>query len=323
MFNRVLLLSSLIAGFLGCSGREDYFLDRSIPRLQSPAGEIAYLRTKWRNGKHIETAYYDHQNRVLEVFKYGSSSSKLFITYEGSHPKTTILYEHGDSSEPGFLTIDTLRQEYDADGRLVLENHLYGVLSESRPDSSTGFSKRYLGYTASGDTIVKKRESSYKHDSSRLTDTIHWERDNKQRLTRYYRLYVIRQNSGRRADTLSHFSQRYAYDARGRLKMAWFDYMYLGQFYMVAGPDTILYRYNFKNQLIEEERRYTTNMGNKHTMDTSALTLPEKGSTEWYKQHFFVGTDMMPSNNRTDLIKYRYEKFDAAKHQLLNIPTSD
>jgi hypothetical protein len=115
-----------------------------------------------------------------------------------------------------------------------------------------------------------------------------------------------------------HFSKRFAYDKHGRLKMAWFDSMYLGRFYMVAGPDTTLYRYDSQNRLVEEEQHYTTSMHNKREIDTTGLSLFEKESVQWYKDQFYTGSPFQPK--AVSYIKYHYEKFDPVKRQTLAIP---
>lgn len=132
IFRRFIVISTLVF-LLGCSPGNDYSLDRSIPGLQSPDGQIGYIRTKYRNDKPIETAFFDHQNRMLENFIFGISNSKVLNTYIGNLLNTTIRYEHSDSSEPGYVSIDTLKRRYDLQGRLVRDTHIYGAISESGP----------------------------------------------------------------------------------------------------------------------------------------------------------------------------------------------
>lgn len=118
----ILLSLSLTLVLIGCSS-EDYSLDRGIPRRESPDEKIAYIRTKWRNGIHVETAFFDNRNRALEIFYFGRSSAKRLNQYRGNFLTTSIFYQHSDSSERGYVTIDTLRQEFDSNGLLVLDSH--------------------------------------------------------------------------------------------------------------------------------------------------------------------------------------------------------
>mgnify|MGYP004553374499 CR=1 FL=1 len=161
MLTKLLILLISLTGLLSCIGREDDSLDSAIPRLQSPPEQIAYTRTKWLDGQHVETTFYDHQDRVLESFSFGRSSSKVFNQYENNLLKTTISYSHSDSSEPGYLSIDTLHRKYDARGRLAMELHVYGIASKSINVDTTGYYKRILDYTTSGDTIIQHLESSF------------------------------------------------------------------------------------------------------------------------------------------------------------------
>ena len=312
----LLLSLGILIALLSCGKRADYSLDESIPRLQSPVDQIAFLRTKWLNGRHIETVFYDRQDRVLEVFSFGRSCSKVLNYYEGNLQIRTVRYEHSDSSGPGFATIDSLVREFDAHGRLVMESHYYYMFSDFELYETSNSSKCYLDYAVNGDTIFKKQESSLPPGSSQLINISRWERDNKKQIKRYYRLYVTNGSAKNRPDTMYHFSQNFSYDTRGKLKMAWFDSMYLGQFFWVAGPDTTWYRYDSENRLVEEKQRYTTNMRNKRAIDSTALSPSDRQSVNWHKERFFVSGD----NDRTDLIEYRYEKFDPAKHQKLAIP---
>jgi hypothetical protein len=309
----------IVVVLLGCSDNDNYSLDRSIPRLQSADDQIAYFRIKYSNGRHIETTFYDHYDRILEIFNFGRSSSKVLNRYIGNFLTTTIRYEHGDSSEPGYISIDTLKRNYSSHGRLVMNSNIKGALSISGPVGLTEFDIQYLGYTANGDTIIIKRESSYKYDSSQVADINKWERDDKHRLKSYFRLYVIQRNTELLPDTISHYSQQYAYDGYGRLSVAWFDHMYLGQFYLTAGPDTIKYYYDSQNRLLVEEHRYTNDMHNKQEVNTTGLPASEKESAEWRRNRFFNSSD----NNRIDSIKYHYEEYEAARHRSLVIPKVD
>ncbi|MGV3561053.1 hypothetical protein [Larkinella arboricola] len=318
MIVRSIFLLSLVVALLGCS--VDKNLDSSIPRIQTPLDQIAYLRTKWKNDQHIETVFYDHQNRILEVYDFGLSNSKWLNIYEGDKPATSIYFYHSDSSEAGYITIDTLRRGFDSKGRLILESHIQASLSRFGEPKGEGFHKRYLAYSATGDTIVEKQESSYlsiNHDSSQVADISHWDRDDKKRIRRFYRLYVFKGPADPQPDTIYHFSRQFAYDSEGKLKMAWFDSMYLGRFYAPAGPDTIWYQYNSQNRLIGERHRYTADMRNKREINTGSFSIAEKRSVEWDKKRFFEG---IAYNNRIDLIRYQYEVFSPAKHLPLIIP---
>lgn len=326
MVLRVLIFISTILALSGCLTSENYSLDSSIPRIETTSDQIAYLRTKWKNGKHIETALYDEQDRLLEVFSFGRSSLKLLNRYEGKNNTTAIHYYHNDSSTPGFIEIDTLRREFDSNGRVVAELHVRQTLSQFSRPKMEGFYRRYLAYSIAGDTIIKKSTSSYKsaeQDPSQVANIIQWERDDKKRLRRYYRLYVTKGPHNPQPDTIYHFSQRYAYDSAGRLKTAWFDNMHLGRFYLPAGPDTIQYQYNSQNRLIEERHRYTTDLRNKKEIDTTRLSASDRKSIQWYKKKFFVGDSIFHNNNKIDIVEYRYEVFDPAKHLPLAIPAVD
>jgi len=143
-----------------------------------------------------------------------------------------------------------------------------------------------------------------------------WEKDKKQRLSRHYRLYVTRMPN----DTVYHYSQRFVYDADGRLTMAWFDYMHLGKRYDPAGADTIWYTYDSRNRLVAERRRYTTDMRNKNEQDTTGLSDFEKQMRASAREKFFVGTEYIPKNNRVVTTEYQCEVFDPKKHLPLKIP---
>lgn len=306
-----------------CSLDEGNGLDSSIPRLQTPIEEIAYLRTKWLNNKHIETVFYDHQNRIREMYSFGRSNSKWLNQYEGNNLTTTIYYYHSDSSGSGYIYIDTLRREFNSKGQLVAESTHNATMGRFTGPNPEGFTKRYLSYTSSGDTIIKKLESSYQSkgvDSSQVANINQWERDEKQRLTHQYRLYVFKGPSEPRPDTIYHFSKRFAYNASGKLKMTWFDYMYLWRFYSPAGPDTIWYQYDARGRLIAEKHRYTTDMRNKQAIDTTGRSAFDKQSIESYKKRFYTSDSIFTNNDRIDQIRYHYEQFDPARHSKLKIP---
>ncbi|MFC5412696.1 hypothetical protein ACFPMF_25450 [Larkinella bovis] len=318
MIVRSLFLLSLVVALSGCS--VDKNLDSSIPRIQTPMDQIAYLRTKWKNGQHIETVFYDHHNRILEVYNFGLTNSKWLTIYEGDKPVTSIYFYHSDSAGAGDITIDTLRQRFDSRGRLVLESHRHASLSRFGNPKEEGFTKRYLAYSVSGDTIIKRQESSYwpaGRPASQVVDSSRWDRDSQKRIRRFYRLYVMKMPAEPQYDTVYHFSRQYAYDSAGRLKMAWFDSMYLGRFYIPAGPDTVWYHYNAQNRLLGERHRYTTDLRNKREIRTVALSVAEKQSVDWHKKNFFTG---YAKNGHTDWIQYRYEVFNPEKHLPLVIP---
>jgi hypothetical protein len=136
------------------------------------------------------------------------------------------------------------------------------------------------------------------------------------RAERNYQLYVI--GTPEKPDTVYHFLQKFAYDEYGRLKMAWFDHIYLGQFYHVPGPDTIWYRYDLQNRLSEEEHLYTTDMRNKREVDTTLLSSEDRASMRFRREFFFTSSG--GANNARYFIKYKYEKFDAARHSELDVP---
>jgi hypothetical protein len=316
---RLLLLIIASLALHACGSSEQYFLDVSIPRLQSPTDQIAHLRTKWRDGRHIETVFFDHKGRVIEKFSFGQSSLKELHYYEGDLRKKSIYYSHGDSSEPGYVSIDTVTRDFDANGRLVLECHIPAALPELKAKLYQTPYKRHFTYTAGGDTLIKL-EAKSGEISAPLADIDRWERDEKNQLKRHYRLYVIGLPDLAHPDTIDHFSQRFTYDIKGRLKMAWFDSMYVGRFYLAPGPDTIWYRYNSQNKLSEEEHLYTTDMLNKREADTTKLSRQDREMVNSYRMNFM--TNKFGNSNRRYVIKYKYEKFDPARHGKLIIPTS-
>ncbi|KQS32904.1 hypothetical protein ASG33_02035 [Dyadobacter sp. Leaf189] len=287
--------------------------------MQSPINQIAHLRTKWRDGNHIETVFYDHRGRVIEAFTFGQSSSKELHYYEGDQRKKSIYYSHGESSTPGYVSIDTVRRDFDANGRLILEYHATASLPESTAGSNQSSYKRHFKYTASGDTLTKLEPQLTEIDTP-LVNIDHWERNMKSQLVRHYQLYVLRGPDATHPDTVNHYSQRFAYDPKGRLKLAWFDSMYLGTFYLAAGPDTIWYYYNAQNRLTEERHLYSTDMRNKREVDTTKLSRRDSEVVNLYRKNFI--NNEYGWSNRKYVIKYKYEKFDPAKHGRLIIPTS-
>ncbi len=322
MFNRLLTIIFVSFGILGCYKSKDYSLDSSIPRIQTPTAQIGYIRTKFLNDRHIETVYFDNQNRVLEEFQFGRTNAKIKNNYKGKQLISTINYHHSDSSERGSLYIDTVYNYYDSENRLIMDHKIYGSISRNILNSQSGYIKRYLDYSINGDTIITKREESYVPDSSHILALINnWEHDNNKRLTRHYYLYVMKKsNLSSKPDTMTHFSQRFEYGKNGKLKMAWYDYMHLRPIYLPEGPDTTHYQYNDKNQLIREERIYSTNMSNKDSIDTSQMLPNDKFVIDLYKKRYFEDTNQYFKNNRTDVVTYQYEQFDPKKHLPLHIP---
>jgi len=314
---RLLLLIIAIFALYACGPFEMDFLDENIPRLQTPVDQIGSLRTKWRDGRHIETVFYDHRGRVIEKFSFGRSSSKELHDYEGDLQKRSIYYYHSDSSEPGYVSVDTVSRDFDANGRLILETHIQGALPKSKSDPSRQFYKRHLTYTAKGDTLERLEGIE---PNPQLADIDRWDRDKKNRLKRHYQLYVMSSPDSAHPDTIHHFSQRFAYDSDGRLELAWFNYMYLGKFYIVPGPDSVWYRYNSQNQLSEEEHIYTTDMRNKREIDIINLSRQDRETVSHYRNSFF--TNAYGQGNARYMIRYKYEKFDPSKHAKLIMPSS-
>ncbi|MCF0049341.1 hypothetical protein LXM25_04685 [Dyadobacter sp. LJ53] len=299
-----------------CGSSEQYYLDEAIPRLQSPVDQIASLRTQWRGGEHIETVFYDRKGRVIEKFNFGQSSLKELHFYKGDLQKKSIYYSHSDSSEPGVVSIDTVTRDFDANGRLLLETHLPADLPERKSATDRLSYSRHLSYTAKGDTIVKLEGMDV--NDWQLVDIDRWERDDKDLLKHHYRLYVI--GDPAHPDTVYHFSQRFTYDKKERLRMVWFDSMYLGKFYSAPGPDTVLYHYNNQNQLSGEEHVYTSDMRNKREVDTTRLSKEDREMVASYRQRFM--TNAYGMSNARYVIVYKYEKFDPARHGKLIIPSN-
>ncbi|SDG27744.1 YD repeat-containing protein [Dyadobacter soli] len=294
----------------------DYSLDKAIPRLQTPLENIGSFRTKWRKSQHIETVFYDRQNRVAESFNFGRSSWKTLNFYENDRLAKTISYAHSDSDESNTATVDTVWFEYDESGKKVTETHRQGRLHANGSMQYPGAYKLFWEYTAAGDTILKKWEGKYELLPANIINVNRWERDEKQRITSHYKLYVLNGP----ADTIDHFTRRYAYDAQGRLKQVWFERMYLGKFYIPHGPDTIAYTYDAQNRLLTERHRYTTDMRNKQEVDTTQLSEADREYVRFSRSHFFKGNGYTTSNDRLDIFEYRYETFDPEKHGQLEIP---
>jgi hypothetical protein len=279
---RFLLFITIGIALLACGSSEQNSLDKSIPRLQSPVDQIEYLRTKWRDGKHIETVFFDSRDRVLEKFNFGRSSLKEQHFYEGNFQKKSVYYSHSDSSEPGYVSVDTVTREFDSKGRLILESHVTGSLSDAGYKSTNQDYKRHLSYAMNGDTTFRL-ENQFDDDYTPLANIDQWERDKNNRLKRHYRLYVMHSQEPAQPDTTYDYSQRFSYDNKGRLKLAWFDKIYLGKFYLVPGPDSIWYTYNSRNQLLEERHIYSNEMRNKREIDTTRLTSQDRESVRHYR----------------------------------------
>ena len=319
---RLLPILLPLLAFYGCSlEEEDRFLDPGIPRVETPNEEIAFVRTKWYNDKHIETAFLDSSDRILEVFGFGRTNSKILNQYKGSYLWKTTDYHHSDSAPYGWVTISTTYRKYGSKGRLISKLTAYSDGGKSYGSNpTTHYTKRYLGYTTNGDTIVRKVERNFEMpDLSTYLDIDRWEQDNKKQITRHYRLYVMPMPSG--PDTTNHYSQRFAYDSSGQLTMSWYDYMYLGDFYRAEGPDTVWYSYDGRNRLVKELRRFTTDMSNKSEPSSKGLTDSQKDTRKWDRDRFFIGDKIFHNNNKTDTVTYHYEAFDSEGHLPLKIPT--
>ena len=144
-----------------------------------------------------------------------------------------------------------------------------------------------------------------------------WEKDRKQRLGRHYRLQVVRQNDSIK-DTAYHYSQRFAYDSTGKLALAWFDYKRPGG-YVPGGAETIWYRYDERNRLMEE-RHYTGDViafFEKIGLDISASAMQQEN---WYRKNAFAIESNLRNNKDYFSTQYEYEAFDPEKHLPLKIP---
>ena len=303
-------------GLAGCDDA-DYSLDKAIPRLQTPAGQIAWFRTTWRNGAHIGTVFYDRENNILESFQFGRWSTKKQYFYKSGRVDKTIAYVHGDSDEPGNAGVDTVLFEYDKQTRVVAETHRLGRITTDDSITDRAVYKLFWEYTMSGDTLLKKWEGRYEPLPSTIIHVNRWEKDARNRVTSHYKLYVI---EGSFQDTTEHFMRRYLYDPKGRLKMTWFESMYLGRFYTPPGPDTIVYNYDPQGRLATERHRYTTNMRNKREVDTTRLSETDRELVRSYRAGFLTGERYSRKNDWVDHIEYRYEAFDPENHGELEIP---
>ncbi|MPR35040.1 hypothetical protein [Salmonirosea aquatica] len=321
MKSRLLVGLGTLALLAGCSSHssKDYSLDPGIPRVETPDSQIAYIRTKWMNEKHVETAFFDNQDRPLEVFRFGRTSVKTLNRYEGEKNTRTIRYYHSDSSPFGWIDVDTLRRTYDSKDRVIVESHTYSS-SYSDKNPKENYYKRYLDYTTEGDTMITKQERGFEYiDSSTVADVDRWEKNSTRRLGRHYRLYITKVPSYP-PDTVYHFSQRFAYDSTGKLALTWFDYKRPGGF-VPGGAETIWYRYDVLNRLTEE-RHYTGDVikfFEKSGLDVSVSAMQQDS---WYSKNTFAIDSALRKNKDYFSVKYRYETFDHEKHLPLKIPTN-
>ncbi|WP_157627016.1 hypothetical protein [Spirosoma luteum] len=302
---------------IGCSGNIDYFLDSSIPRVVTPPGQIATVRTKWYNGKLQQTTFLDKQDRVLEDFLFGRTNEKIWNQYAGDKKSISTHYYHSDSSAPGFVSVSRNEYVYDQQGRVA---RILKKESEIKSgiESAISSSESTFKYTETNDTLVSRLPVSEPNRST-VIDSIRWERNKQGQLVRHYRLYVMKMPQNPRLDTIRYFSHRFAYDKLGRRILAWYDLMYLGRFYIADGPDTIRYGYGRGNRTVREIHRYTTDMRNKREIDTALLDGYWRESTRSYRQSFFEGMPYGRKNQRTDVVEYRYEPFEAGTHLPLHV----
>ncbi len=323
MLRHRLLIFCVFSVLVSCYSAEDIFLDPGIPHLETPHDKIAFVRTKWLNGKHIETTFLDSQDRALEIFRFGRTNLKELNQYEGANNTLTVNYYHSDSSPTGYVQIDSVRRKFDSTGQMVAR------LLSGGSNNGGGFSfdpeyrkKQSFTYTETGDTIVKTlMKKSAIPDTTFSSRKEFWEKDDQGHLVYHYKLYVYKGQDGSR-DTINHFAQRYAYDSGGKLAMNWFEHMHLGRFYRPEGADTIWYKYDGQNRFVEEVHRYTTDMSNKSEPSTVGLTKFNKESRDRDRKRFLEGDEYFPNNDKTDTVKYKYEVFMPDKHLPLKIPTN-
>lgn len=295
--------------------REYNNLDPGIPRVETPASKIAYVRTKWINDLHLETDYLDAQYRVLEVFEFGRNCYKRLQLYEGDKNTVTIRYTHTDSSPRGEVWVDTLRRIFDARGRVVMDSQRFGTIY-SYEDSifRGGYITRHLDYAANGDTIIKRIESESPLPGVTVVDTDHWEKDRKERLRHHYRLYIAKFPNRSTVDTLEYISERFAYDASGKLAFAWKD--------NYSDLNGRWYRYDKQGRLIEVRVPRSGLAPIIKKVNPPADASPYE-KEEWYKKNYFVADSTLNKNPDYYSFRYQYEVFHPQKHLPLRIPTTD
>ena len=296
----------------GCFLQNDPFLDPSIPRVVTPTEQIAFVRTKWQNGKLRQTTFLDKQSRILEDFVYGYTSQKTLYRYVQNRLVSTKNYYHSDSSPTGYLFILERELDYDQSGRVRHIRELHTSLTAEKMIQGSALADLFYRYRSPYDTLIRRVPPLTDNDSSN-TYINRWERNRQGQLIRNFQLAVIK-NRDHSADTTQYYSHRFAYDKLGRRTLAWFDLMYLGQFYYPAGPDTIRYEYDNQSRLVREVHRYTTDMRNKVELDTTGIDKSNWSSIAVDRKRFFEGSTYFPKNDKMDLVEYRYEPFDPVKH---------
>ncbi len=264
-----------------------------------------------------QTTFLDKQDRVLEDFLYGRTNEKIWNQYAGDKKVSSTHYYHNDSSPPGYVDVSKSRYEYDLQGRVVrvLKEEGEIELGIECKNGSSVYTNTYIGGT---DTLVSQLPVAEPNRST-LIDSIRWERNQQGQLIRHYRLYVMKMPRDPRLDTITYYSQRFSYDKAGRRRLAWYDLIYLGRFYLVNGPDTIWYEYGRGNRSVREIHRYTTEMRNKREIDTTALDNSWRKFVRDDRKRFFDKQRTFFNSNRTDTVEYRYEPFDAGKHLPLHV----
>ncbi|MDB5242798.1 MAG: hypothetical protein JWP57_3423 [Spirosoma sp.] len=307
----------------GCFGKDkEWTLDRAIPRIETPVSQIACIGTTWVNGYHWQTTLYDKQGRMLETFVFGYSSYKTLNHYDGAKNTLTIHYNCSDSEPSGEMNVDTIRRTFDRAGKMVADKQTFTHFYTRSRQKTTGTVWRSFAYTTLGDTIITRQAYSNpkldQYVKTQQTNIDWWEHDRSGRVERHYRLHVM---GNAPSDTMDYYSQRFMYDSLGRRSLAWFDFMYLGQFYIPAGPDTVRYFYDKHNRLIREVRQYTIDRRNKVEIDMTKLDSFGRQSITDSKRRFFEGdsTYHRPNNEKTDIVEYRYEQFDSDKHIPLRV----
>jgi len=301
-----------------CLGSGNYNLDTGIPGVETPVGEIAYLRTKWRNGKHIKTAFYDRQNRLREVFWFGRSNGKRRFRYKGSQLVETVVYDHSDSSPRGHVSVSRYQNFYDRNGRLVRDRSLFGYYSDEMDTTIYDIYQRHLAYKPNGDTIVVRKEKVKGRPDPESKEVVlakvnRWYHDEQNQLVRYYHLQVdgIRKS---RSYTVLHFSRRFAYDTRGRLSRIWYEAGAPGRLIRPFGPDTIHCAYDRRGRLIQEKLIYTTNL---RPNRDPAIDPGKSHKTESKENAIRTITE------KVEVFSYQYEAFDPKKHLPVQVPKGD